>query len=87
MFSFGFCDKTITKHFTGDGYFVEEKMTYADIGVFHIMRANEEYMPGGWERTPIPKLKAFQTRIAAFEPIAEYLASDRQKPWEGNSLN
>ena len=71
----------------GTGYFVEAKLTYVDLVVFHIMNAIVEYFPEAWAAAPIPMLKAFRDRITAVENVAAYLKSDRVKPWEGNSLN
>lgn len=71
----------------GNDYFVEGKLTYADLVVFHLMNAIAEYFPEAWAAAPVPKLKAFRDRVAAVETIAAYLKSDRLKPWEGNSLN
>lgn len=71
----------------GAAYFVEDKLTYADLGVFHILNALQAQFPEAFTGANIPLLKAFQQRIASFPPIDAYYKSDRVKPWEGNSCN
>lgn len=71
----------------GRGFVVGQKMTFADILLFHLLNALEAQFAAAYAGAAIPLLKAFQGRIAAFPPIAAYLASDRVRPWEGNSCN
>ncbi len=68
------------------GYFVGDKMTYADIAVFHVMNAAASQFPEAWAIAEIPGIKSFQDRMLQFPPLAEYFQSDRLRPFEGNSM-
>ena len=49
-----------------------------------MLNAIANQFPEAWEsNNNIPLLKAFRERISQYEPIAEYLKSDRVRPWEG----
>jgi glutathione S-transferase len=72
----------------GSSFFFEGKMTYADIAVFHALNATEAQFPELWGdlKSTIPKLVAFQSRMAEIPNIKAYLASDRVRPWAGDSM-
>ena len=62
------------------------QLTYADIAVFNVLRVSDSQFPAEYAAADIPLLKAFRERIASRPKIAEYLKSDRVKPFCGNSM-
>lgn len=71
----------------GKGFVIGEKCTYADLTLFHVLRATEAQFPEVWRKADyIPTLKAFKERIAARPRIAAYLSSKRAKPFAGDSM-
>ena len=69
------------------GYVTGDRLTYADIALFHVLQATEAQWPDEWATADFPRLKAFLDMIITKTPsIAAYLQSDRQRPWEGNSM-
>ncbi|XP_019858949.1 PREDICTED: glutathione S-transferase-like isoform X2 [Amphimedon queenslandica] len=70
----------------GKGFFVGDKLSYADIAVFNGLRVSDSQFPAEYAAADIPLLKAFRDRIASRPKIAEYLKSDRVKPFCGNSM-
>ena len=72
----------------GATYFFESKLTYADIAVFHTLNATEAQFPEEWAKlkASVPLLAAFHSRVKEVPGIKAYLASDRLKPWAGDSM-
>lgn len=68
------------------GYVTGDRLTYVDIALFHVLRATEAQWPDEWATADFPRLKAFLVLIAQTPSIAAYLHSDRERPWEGNSM-
>jgi len=67
----------LKKNKGGDGFFVGDKMTAADI---HFFTSMEWFLMNGHEGAldSFPKLKALKERVASNEAIAAYLA--KRKP-------
>ncbi|XP_066927120.1 glutathione S-transferase-like [Clytia hemisphaerica] len=72
----------------GNGYLFGSKLTYVDLGLYHILRATEFQFPQSWTNIlpTIPLLKAFKERIENRPNIKSYLNSDRLKPFCGDSM-
>jgi len=67
------------------------KATYADFALFHAVDAaeaqfNTDTYEKAWDKAEVPTLKKWKAWMASREKLAAYLASDRRKPWEGNSM-
>lgn len=67
---------------------VGNKLTYVDLGLFHVLRATESQFPEAWMENSgnIPLLLGFKKRIEARPNISAYLKSDRWRGFEGNSM-
>merc|ERR1712150_224617 len=72
----------------GQGFVVGNKLTYVDLGLFHVLRATESQFPEAWQANSgsIPLLLGFKKRIEARPKIVAYLKSDRWRGFEGNSM-
>ncbi|KAJ8314316.1 hypothetical protein KUTeg_008877 [Tegillarca granosa] len=72
----------------GEGFVVGNKLTYVDLGLFHILRTTEAQFPEAWKENAgnIPLLIAFKKRIETRPKLVAYLKSDRWRGFEGNSM-
>lgn len=65
--------------------------TYADFALFHALDAAEAQFDGerfgeAWTKAEIPTLKKWKTWMSCRPKLADYLGSDRRKPWAGDSM-
>ena len=75
--------------FTNTGFLVGDKITYADLTLFQILRATEKSLPDGWLKmeTNGSSLVQFKNRIENRHRIKEYLKSDRaRKMWNNRMM-
>ena len=80
-------EKVLCMNNSGDGFVVGEKMTYADLGLMHVLRATASQFPEEWEKKEdIPKLRAFKERMEARPNLVAYFKSERCRAFEGNSM-
>lgn len=70
----------------GGDYFMGGSFSYVDVQVFAVLRVSESQFPAAYARQPIPHLLAFCERVKARPNIAAYLASDRCRPFAGESF-
>eukprot|EP00747_Dinoflagellata_sp_TGD_P103239 gnl/TRDRNA2_/TRDRNA2_168901_c0_seq2.p1 gnl/TRDRNA2_/TRDRNA2_168901_c0~~gnl/TRDRNA2_/TRDRNA2_168901_c0_seq2.p1 ORF type:complete len:350 (-),score=46.76 gnl/TRDRNA2_/TRDRNA2_168901_c0_seq2:34-1014(-) len=70
----------------GGEYFVGASLSYVDLQVFTALRVAESQFPGAYAALPISGLRAFSRRIASRPRVAAYLASDRCRPFAGDSF-
>ncbi|XP_052803818.1 glutathione S-transferase P 1-like [Mya arenaria] len=70
----------------GKGFVVGKSLSYADLGLLHVLRATEAQFPAAWEAEDVPALKAFKKRIEARPKLAAYLTSSRCQPFSGDSM-
>lgn len=71
----------------GSRFLFGDKITYADLALFHIIHATEAQFPDAYMQADyMPLLKAFKDRICARPRIAQYLKSDRWIGFSGNSM-
>ena len=68
-------------------FVVGDKLTYVDLALLHVLRAAKSQFSEAFNAlNTIPLLKAFMERISARPNLAAYFASDRCRPFEGNSM-
>jgi glutathione S-transferase len=67
-------------------YLYGSTLTYADIALYHVLSACEAQFPEVFAAQVTPETKAFVDRVASHPPLAAYLASDRCRPWGGDSM-
>uniref|UniRef100_A0A7S4PTJ4 Glutathione transferase n=1 Tax=Alexandrium monilatum TaxID=311494 RepID=A0A7S4PTJ4_9DINO len=67
-------------------HFVGGSFSYADVQVFALLRVAESQFPRAYAALDIPLLRAFLNRTARRPRIAAYLASDRSRPFAGDSF-
>lgn len=72
----------------GASFFFSGRLTYVDLVVYNAVTAAEVQFPTAWPDLAAhnPKLVAHKERIASLPKVAEYLASDRCRPWAGDSM-
>lgn len=72
----------------GASFFFSGRLTYVDLVVYNAVTAAEVQFPAAWPDLAAhnPKLVAHKERIASLPKVAEYLASDRCRPWAGDSM-
>ncbi|XP_045170005.2 glutathione S-transferase-like [Mercenaria mercenaria] len=71
----------------GKGFIIGSKCCYADLTLFHCLRATESQFPEAWAKADyIPALKAYKERIASRPNIAAFLKSGRSLPFAGDSM-
>ncbi|CAJ1406294.1 unnamed protein product [Effrenium voratum] len=63
----------------------------ADFMLFHALDATEaqfntEFYGKAWDAASVPGLKAYKAWMASRPKLQAYLASDRRKPWAGDSM-
>eukprot|EP00735_Rhodelphis_limneticus_P002036 TRINITY_DN12775_c0_g1::TRINITY_DN12775_c0_g1_i1::g.28637::m.28637 TRINITY_DN12775_c0_g1::TRINITY_DN12775_c0_g1_i1::g.28637 ORF type:complete len:234 (+),score=55.94,sp/P81942/GSTP1_BUFBU/36.45/2e-30,GST_C/PF00043.20/2e-12,GST_N/PF02798.15/2.7e-10,GST_C_3/PF14497.1/2.3e-07,GST_C_2/PF13410.1/0.0038 TRINITY_DN12775_c0_g1_i1:54-704(+) len=68
-------EKFLSSNNDGQGFFVTENITVADIAVFALLDSCKSLVPGSVDK--YPKLSAFFNRIASRPRIAAYLSSDK----------
>lgn len=66
-------------------------ITYADFMLFHALDATEaqfntDFYGRAWDATSVPNLKAYKSWVASRPRLQEYFASERRKPWAGDSM-
>eukprot|EP01104_Vermistella_antarctica_P000993 TRINITY_DN11068_c0_g1_i1.p1 TRINITY_DN11068_c0_g1~~TRINITY_DN11068_c0_g1_i1.p1 ORF type:complete len:241 (+),score=63.72 TRINITY_DN11068_c0_g1_i1:40-723(+) len=67
----------LTAHNGGEGWFVGDDVTYADLGIYHVI--NNFVRPLDKDLfAQFPKLVAHRARVEALPKIAAYIASDRR---------
>lgn len=69
----------------GAGFFVGEVITWADLQVFHALRATESQFPEEWKAAQVPELKAYLTRLRALPQLKEY-EEKYARPFAGDSM-
>lgn len=71
----------------GSGYFFNNRLTYVDIVVYHVLTAAAFQFPEAYESyDAIPNIKTFRKRIEQLPQIVNFINSSRYKPFEGNSM-
>ena len=71
----------------GAGFFVGTRLTYVDVMMYHVLTAAASQFPEAWGgNNAIPHIKAFRERMEALPAIAEFIQSERYRPFEGNSM-
>mmetsp|Transcript_53473 Transcript_53473/g.117369 ORF Transcript_53473/g.117369 Transcript_53473/m.117369 type:complete len:241 (+) Transcript_53473:47-769(+) len=75
----------------GPGPIVGDKVTYADFSVFQALDAakaqfNSDHYEQAWDKADVPKCKAYHAFIAARPNLVKYFASEKCKPWAGDSM-
>ena len=67
-----------------------KSLTYLDLGLFHVLRATESQFPEAWAEMKssnnYPLLLDLKTRVGGRPNIRAFLASDRSRSFEGNSM-
>ncbi|EKX49727.1 hypothetical protein GUITHDRAFT_162088 [Guillardia theta CCMP2712] len=61
-------------------YFVGDKLTYADVGMFHALYTLQEVGDKYLDRAGYKSLSAFVTRMASLPSLSAYLSSERRVP-------
>lgn len=79
-------EKTLAANGNGEGFMIGNSITYVDLALFQALEAFASQFPEEWAKAEYPKLRAFRDRIAARPNIAAFLASDRCKPFAGDSM-
>lgn len=80
-------ERTLLTNNGGKEFIIGSKLSYADLTLFHVLRATEAQFPEAWAKADyIPTLKAYKERIAARPNIAAYLKSERALPFAGDSM-
>jgi glutathione S-transferase len=77
-------EKFLGAHSGGSGFFVGDKISFADYTIFDLLDILEVLAPQILDG--FPKLKEFHSRIASHEKIAKYRATDdfKKTPINGN---
>lgn len=70
---------------------VGDSISYADFILFHALDAteaqfNSDFYGKSWENQPIPALKAYKKWMEQRPKLQSYFASERRKPWAGDSM-
>jgi len=67
---------------------VGAKVTYADFALFHVLQAAKSQFAEEWEanKDVFPACVGFLEAFGERPKLKEYLASDRRRAFEGNSM-
>ncbi|XP_046580442.1 glutathione S-transferase P 1-like [Haliotis rubra] len=80
-------EKILAANDGGKGYVVGGKVTFADLGLLHVLRATAAQFPEAWAAVDYaPLVKAFKDRMEARPNLAAYFKSDKCIPFSGNSM-
>ena len=72
-------------------FLLGDKLTYVDLALLHVLRATESQFNEEWGRATskgaeFAALAEFKRRIEGRPRLEAYFASERCKPFEGNSM-
>ncbi|XP_046363920.2 glutathione S-transferase-like isoform X2 [Haliotis rufescens] len=80
-------EKMLAANDDGRSFVVGGKVTYADLGLLHVLRATAAQFPEAWAAVDYaPLVKAFKERMEARPNLAAYFKSEKCIPFSGNSM-
>jgi len=80
-------ERCLKSNHNGEAFLVGNDISYADLVVFHALRAAQGQHPEKWKEIDnIPLLKAFKERMEKRPRLASYLASSRAQAQSGDSF-
>jgi len=68
-----FFENILSSNRDGQGYFVGQSLSFADIAIFHIFHGIRFQCPEEYQAAPIPKVRAFMDRIENRPRIKQHL--------------
>ncbi|MEF2072154.1 glutathione S-transferase family protein [Consotaella aegiceratis] len=84
----GWYETLIGHNSTGSGFLVGDRMTYADLGLFHSVEGLRYAFPRRMATLEghYPKVLALCAKVAAQPAVKHYLDSDRRQPFNENGI-
>jgi glutathione S-transferase len=70
----------------GGAHLVGRSLSYVDLSMFQLLEGLTYAFPRAMRRQRVPRLRMLARRVAAYEPVAEYLASERRLPFSEEGI-
>jgi len=74
-----FFENMLAKNHGGQGYFIGDCLSFADIAIFHMFHGIRFQCPDEYMSFPIPRLKSFVNRMENLPRIKKHLETRQQK--------